>query len=196
MGIVRAVRSVRGGTPRHRSATSRVSVAALSGVGLVALTSCALGGPDTGRVGPPEASPVAHGANLSQFDPCNFFKREELTANGLPTEAKDFTLVSFQPGCAWSGEKFDLAFQKNADETVDSLSKGAWDEFTRIQIGGREAARVIPTGAKGQGFCNTVVNAGGGVVLYQFTAAMRDTVADPCGEIEKIAEQTASRLPE
>ncbi len=89
-----------------------------------------------------------------------------------------------------------LALQKNADETIDSLSSGSWDEFTRIQVGGREAARVIPAGGGGQGVCTTVVSAGGGVALYQLTAYMRDSVADPCGEIEKIAEQTASRLPE
>ena len=175
-----------------------MTAAALGGVGLLALSSCALGGSDAVRAKaePSGASPAAQGADLGNFDPCTFFKPEELTAAGVSTEAKDFTQVSFQPGCTWHGKLLSVALQKNADESLEGLGAGAWDEFTRIQMNGRDAARVIPSGAIGQGVCNVVVSSGGGVVIYQLTAAMRDTLADPCGEIEKIAEQTASRLPE
>ncbi|MCA1192254.1 DUF3558 domain-containing protein [Saccharopolyspora sp. 6V] len=173
----------------------RSSVALVAGVSLLGLSGCALGG-STGdsESAPPSAS---RGAALEGFDPCTFFKPEELTSYGVSTQAEDFTLVSFQPGCAWNGEKMDIALQKNADETVESLEKGgSYDKYTRIKIAGRDAARMIAPGFTDQGGCVTVVSAGDGIVLYQLTAAMRDSVADPCGEMEKIANQTASRLPE
>ncbi|MCA1192253.1 DUF3558 family protein [Saccharopolyspora sp. 6V] len=175
-----------------------MAVAALGGVGPLALSSCALGDPEVirAKAEPAEASPVAKGADLENFDPCTFFKPDELTSYGVSTQAEDFTLVSFQPGCAWNGKKMDIALQKNEDETVDSLEKGAHDEYTRIKIAGRDSARLIVAGGEGTGGCITVVPAGGGIVLYQLSGYMRDSVADPCGEIEKIAEQTASRLPE
>ncbi|WP_433871513.1 hypothetical protein [Saccharopolyspora sp. CA-218241] len=50
-------------------------------------------------------------------------------------------------------------------------------------------------GGTGQGVCNAVVDTGGGVVLYGITAALGSAV-DACGEVEAIAERTASRLPE
>ncbi|WP_258342892.1 DUF3558 domain-containing protein [Saccharopolyspora gregorii] len=162
---------------------------------MLGLSGCALGGSGDGES--ESASPSASkGAALESFDPCTFFKPEELTSYGVSTQAEDFTLVSFQPGCAWNGDKMDLALQKNVDETVESLEKGgSYDEYTRIDIAGREGARMIAPGFTDQGGCVTVVPTGGGIVLYQLTAMMRDSVADPCGEIEKIAEQTASRLP-
>ncbi|MFR9732267.1 DUF3558 family protein, partial [Saccharopolyspora sp. MS10] len=142
------------------------------------------------------ATPSGESEGLESFEPCVFFQPEELTSFGLSTQAKEFTQVSFQPGCSWDGDKFGLALQKNADETVESLRAGAWDEYADVQIAGRRAARVIPVGATGQGVCNVVVPAGEGVALYQLTGFFKDSVADPCGEIEKIAGQTASRLPE
>ncbi|GAB2660897.1 hypothetical protein GCM10027271_19560 [Saccharopolyspora gloriosae] len=177
--------------------SSRTVSTTAAGFALLALSSCALGdsGPDGGSGNDAAPPSEAQGTGLADFDPCTFFKPDELTSFGVGTQAEDFTLVSFQPGCSWTGQDLDLVLQKNADETVDSLSKGAWDEFTKIDVAGREAARVVPAGATGQGICNTVVSTGGGVALYQLTAAMRDTLADPCGEIEKIANQTASRLP-
>ncbi|MCA1225136.1 DUF3558 domain-containing protein [Saccharopolyspora sp. 6M] len=162
------------------------------------LSSCALGsGVDGGGEG--AGSPTSSGvdAALESFDPCTFFKPDELTSYGVSTQAEEFTQVSFQPGCTWNGEKMDIALQKNADETIQSLEKGgSYDSYEHIKIAGRDSARMIAPGFTGQGACITVVPAGGGVVLYQLTAYMRDSVADPCGEIEKIAEQTASRLPE
>ena len=166
----------------------------VSSIAVLGLSSCALGsGPGEGSDGStPQQEP-----GLANFDPCTFFQPEELTSWGVPTQAEEFTQVSFQPGCAWNGNTtFGLALQKNQDETVESLRSGAWDEYTDLQVAGRQSARVIPAGAAGQGVCNVVVPAGEGVVLYQLTAYMRDSVADPCGEIEKIANQTASRLPE
>ncbi|WP_344931434.1 DUF3558 family protein [Saccharopolyspora gregorii] len=163
------------------------------GLSLVGLSSCALGQDDGAGTAPTSEE---KSADLAKFDPCTFFKPEELTSYGVSTQAEDFTLVSFQPGCAWNGKKMDIALQKNEDETVDSLEKGAHDEYTRIKIAGRDSARMIVAGGEGTGGCITVVPAGGGIVLYQLSGYMRDSVADPCGEIEKIAEQTASRLPE
>lgn len=174
---------------------SRPLVAMISGLALFGLSSCALGGP--GGNGDPSPTSESRGAGLEKFDPCTFFKPQELTSYGVSTQAEDFTDVSFQPGCTWSGDRLDISLQKNAGETVESLeSGGPYDEYTQIEVAGRDAARMLVDGAAGQGSCITVVSAGGGVVLYQLVGYMRDSVADPCGEVEKIANQTASRLPE
>ncbi|MCA1185523.1 MULTISPECIES: DUF3558 family protein [unclassified Saccharopolyspora] len=168
----------------------------ISGLALFGLSSCALGGSDGGSGGSSPTS-EASGDGLKDFDPCTFFKSEELTSYGVSTQAEDFTDVSFQPGCTWHGKRLDVSLQKNAGETVDSLeSGGPYDEYTRINVAGRDAARMLVDGAAGQGSCITVVAAGGGVALYQLVGYMRDSVADPCGEVENIANQTAARLPE
>ncbi|MEU6132399.1 DUF3558 family protein [Saccharopolyspora sp. NPDC047091] len=175
----------------------RPLIAAAAALSLFGLSSCALGS-DSGGSGDGAGSPTSSdSAALENFDPCTFFKSDELSSYGVSTQAEEFTQVSFQPGCTWNGEKMDIALQKNADETVQSLEKGgSYDSYEHINIAGRDSARMIAPGFTGQGACITVVPAGGGVALYQLTAYMRDSVADPCGEIEKIAEQTASRLPE
>ncbi|MFR9732263.1 DUF3558 family protein [Saccharopolyspora sp. MS10] len=175
------------------SALSRCLAVAISGIALIGVSSCALGGAED-DAGSGDSNSGQDG--LESFDPCTFFKPEELTSYGVSTQAEDFTLVSFQPGCSWDGDRMDVALQKNADETVESLSNGSYDEYTPIEVGGRDGARMIVSGAEGEGGCITVVPAGEGVVLYQLTAYMRDSVADPCAEIEEIADQTASRLPE
>ncbi|WP_395475102.1 DUF3558 domain-containing protein [Saccharopolyspora spinosa] len=164
---------------------------------LFGLSACGSGGPTGGSSNETSAAPTSEsGSGLASFDPCTFFKPDELTSYGLSTQSEEFTQVSFQPGCSWTGKKMSLALQKNADETVKSLGEGGGhDEYTEIKIAGRDAARMIVAGAKDQGGCVTVVSAGGGIVLYQVTGYMRDSLADPCGEVEKIANQTASRLP-
>ncbi|WP_243789800.1 DUF3558 family protein [Saccharopolyspora gloriosae] len=177
---------------------SRSLVAMSAGLALFGLSSCSLGDSSAGDGGADGGSPTsaAQGSGLESFDPCTFFKPDELTSYGVSTQAKDFTQVSFQPGCSWDGERLSVALQKNADDTVESLEKGgSYDEFTRINVAGRDSARMIVAGGTGTGGCITVVPAGGGIVLYQLSGYMRDSVADPCGEIEKIAGQTASRLP-
>ncbi|MFC7343133.1 DUF3558 family protein [Saccharopolyspora griseoalba] len=170
---------------------TRALIAATAGVALFGISACS--GSDSGDTA---GEPKPQGKAISSFDPCTFFKPDELTSWGVSTQSEDFTQVSFQPGCTWEGEKMDIALQKNADETVQSLKEGeSYDSYEPISVGGREAARMIVPGATGQGGCVTVVSTGGGVVLYQIAGAMRDSVADPCAEIEKIANQTASRLP-
>ncbi|MFR9732269.1 DUF3558 family protein, partial [Saccharopolyspora sp. MS10] len=134
------------------------------------------------------ATPSGESEGLESFDPCTFFNGDELASFGVGPQAKEFTQVSFQPGCSWDGELLSIAVQKNAEETVESLERGgSYDSFDRVNVAGRESARMIAPGFTDQGGCITVVPAGGGVVLYQLTAYMRDSVADPCGEIEKIA---------
>ncbi|MBB5153358.1 DUF3558 family protein [Saccharopolyspora phatthalungensis] len=163
------------------------------------LSACTGGGSSAGGGEETSSAPTSasSGSGLAGFNPCTFFKPEELTSFGVSTQSKDFTQVSFQPGCEWTGEKQTIGLQKNAEETVQSLGKGGgFDEFTPTTVAGREAAKMLTAGATGQGVCNYVVSAGGGIVLYQITGAMRDSVADPCGELKKIADQTASRLPE
>ncbi|MFR9732157.1 DUF3558 family protein, partial [Saccharopolyspora sp. MS10] len=164
---------------------SSVMVAVMSVLGI---SSCALGGSTGGAPDFPGSNSAEQGAGLNKLDPCAFFRQDELMSYGVGTQPEEFTQVSFQPGCAWNGEKMDVAMQKNADETVDSLASGGpYDEYTKIEVAGRPAARMLVSGAAGEGSCITVVSAGGGVVLYQLVGRMRDSVADPCGEIEKIA---------
>ncbi|MER7010889.1 DUF3558 family protein [Saccharopolyspora sp. NPDC000359] len=180
------------------STFSRSLIATTAGLALFGLSACG-GGTSGGAEETTAAAPTSatSGGGLADFDPCTFFKPDELQSWGLSTQAEEFTQVSFQPGCAWEGEKMDLALQKNADETVQSIQEsGSYDKFEPITVGGREAGRMIVSGATDQGGCVTVVNTGGGIVLYQITGYLRDSLADPCAEAEKIADQTASRLPE
>ncbi|MEV0698552.1 DUF3558 domain-containing protein [Saccharopolyspora sp. NPDC050389] len=180
------------------STFSRSLIATAAGLALFGLAACSGGGKNTGGSEETTSSAptsAASGSGLAGFDPCTFFKPDELTSFGVSTKSEEFTQVSFQPGCAWNGEKLDIALQKNADETVESLGKGAFDSYTPTTVAGREAAEVLVIGATGQGACNYAVSAGGGIVLYQITAAMRDTLPDPCGDLKKIVDQTASRLP-
>jgi uncharacterized protein DUF3558 len=181
------------------STFSRSLIVTAAGVALLGLSACSGGGLGSGGADDTSAAPTSasSGSGLASFDPCTFFKADELTSFGVSTQSQEFTQVSFQPGCEWEGEKLAIALQKNADETVQSIeSGGSYDSFDRITVGGREAGRLIVPGATGQGGCITVVSAGGGIVLYQIAGEMRDSLADPCADLEKIADRTASRLPE
>ncbi|TDC90414.1 DUF3558 domain-containing protein [Saccharopolyspora aridisoli] len=175
------------------STFSRSLFATAAGLALFGLSAC--GGTSTG--GGPSVQPPAPGAALQSFDPCTFFTPEELTSFGVGTTSQDFTQVSFQPGCEWEGEKLSIGLQKNAKDTVQSLGHGGgFDKFEPTNIAGREAAEIIVGGATDQGVCNYAVSAGGGFVMYQLSGFMRDSVPDPCGELEKVVNQTASRLPQ
>ena len=173
---------------------TRALIAATAGVALFGMSACSGSGSGGTTTGEPTTDTQAKA--IESFDPCTFFKPDELTSWGVSTQSQDFTQVSFQPGCKWDGEKAGLALQKNSDETVQSLQEGGnYDSYEPITIDGRNAARMISPGFTGQGACNAVVSAGDGVVIYQLTAITRDSVADPCAEIEEIANETASRLP-
>lgn len=174
---------------------SRSLFATAAGLALLGLSAC--GGASTGGGEQPSAQPPAPGSGLQSFDPCTFFTPEELTSFGVGTTAQDFTQVSFQPGCAWEGEKLSIGLQKNAKDTVQSLGQsGGFDKYEPTTVAGREAAEIIVGGGTDQGGCNYAVSAGGGIVMYQLTGFMRDSVPDPCGELEKVVNQTASRLPQ
>ncbi|SDW65892.1 Protein of unknown function [Saccharopolyspora shandongensis] len=179
------------------TAFSKPLIATAAGLSLLVLTACA-GGGKTARSGEETSSALASASKfaLASFDPCTFFESDELTSFGVSTKSEEFTQVSFQPGCEWRGEEFTLGLQKNADETVQSLGEGGgFDSYVPTTVGGREGAELLVAGATGQGLCNYVVSTGGGIAIYQLTGAMRDSVADPCGDLKKIVDQTASRLP-
>ncbi|MEV5540173.1 DUF3558 family protein [Saccharopolyspora shandongensis] len=181
------------------STFSRSLTATAAGLVLFGLAACSGGGKNTGggeETTSSSPTSAASGSGLAGFDPCTFFTPDELTSFGVSTKSEEFTQVSFQPGCTWNGEKLDIALQKNADETVKSLGEGGgFDKYTPTTVAGREGAELLVAGATGQGVCNYVVSAGGGIAIYQLTGAMRDSVAEPCAELKKIVDQTASRLP-
>ncbi|MBQ0927463.1 DUF3558 family protein [Saccharopolyspora endophytica] len=171
---------------------SRTLIAGAAGVALLGLSACS--GNSSG--GAPEPAPAPQGKPIASFDPCTFFTPEELTSLGVSTQSQDGGVVSFEPGCEWEGEKMTLTLLKNADQTVESYEKnGNWDSYSKKSIGGRSGAVAVESGATGQGGCTVLVDAGGGVAVYGIDGAMRDSV-DACGETEKVANQTASRLPE
>ncbi|GAA2332760.1 hypothetical protein GCM10009854_05120 [Saccharopolyspora halophila] len=173
---------------------SRALTAAAAGVALFGLSACSGGGAGDTTTGEPTTEPQAKA--IESFDPCTFFESDELTSFGVSTQSQDFSPVSFEPGCKWDGEKLDISLQKNAEETVDSYeSSGSWDSYHKTTIAGRQGAVALETGATDVGSCTVLVDAGGGVAIYMLDGMMRDSVADPCGELEKIANQTASRLP-
>lgn len=164
---------------------------------MLGLSACSGGGPGNGGGEQTSAAPTtaASGSGLAGFDPCKFFKSDELTAFGVSTQSEDGTVVSFEPGCKWKGEKMILSLLKNSDETVASYeTSGSWDDYQKKSLDGRSAAVAVESGAAGQGGCTVLVDAGGGVAIYMVDGVMRDSV-NACAEAEKIANQTASRLP-
>ncbi|MGW3467239.1 hypothetical protein ACWDKQ_01905 [Saccharopolyspora sp. NPDC000995] len=81
---------------------------------------------------------VASGSGFAGFDPCTFCKPDELTSFGVSTQSEDGTVVSFEPGCKWKGEKMTLSLLKNSDETVASYEKGgSWDSYQKKPLDGR-----------------------------------------------------------
>lgn len=163
-------------------------------VALVGLAACGSGsGSGDETTTEPTSSP---GGGLASFDPCTFFQPNELSSFGLGAQPENFTPVSFEPGCRWTGEKFIFSLQKNVKETVDSYeTSGSWDSYTKKTIAGRPAAVAVETGATDVGSCTVLVNAGEGVTIFMLDGQDRDSVADPCGESEKIVGQVAARLP-
>lgn len=172
------------------SSLSRSAATATTVLALFGLSACG-GAPGAGT----DATPEPKHSALQAFDPCTFLTPDELSSFGVEPQAKPFTQVSEQPGCTWDGKDMDLVLQKNAVQSLDQYEKtGTFDEFTRKPFAGRAGARMLTAGAKGQGVCNAVVSAGGGIVLYQVTGNYPEF--DACGEVEKIADQTAARLPQ
>ncbi|GAB2660913.1 hypothetical protein GCM10027271_19580 [Saccharopolyspora gloriosae] len=172
----------------------RSLVGATMGVALVGLSGCALNaGGDSGG----DAQPTGPGAegSIETFDPCKFFEPNELTGWGLPAQSEPFEGVSFEPGCTWAGGQMSLVLQKNVDETVESYeTSGSWERYEKKTIGGRPAALANVPGGGSTGGCTVLVDAGGGVAIYSVSGKLTDSV-DACAETEKIADQTASRLP-
>ncbi|GAB2760557.1 hypothetical protein GCM10027174_41300 [Salinifilum aidingensis] len=141
----------------------------------------------------PETSETQQSKALENFDPCTFFKPDELTSWSLPAQGEDSTQVSWEPTCRWSGDSKTLDLSKNVEETVDSYEQNSsWATYEKQPIGGRSGAVAVTSGASGGGGCNVLVDAGGGVVIYQITS----DVDDACSELKPIAEATAGRLPQ
>lgn len=170
----------------------RSLVGAAIGVVLVGLSGCALnaGGDSEGG-----AQPSGAEGALDAFDPCTFFEANELTGWGLPAQSEPFEGVSFEPGCTWTGGQMSLVLQKNVDETVDSYeTSGNWERYEKKTISGRSAALANVPGGGSTGGCTVLVDSGGGVAIYSVSGKLAGSV-DACAETEKIANQTASRLP-
>ncbi|MFR9732214.1 DUF3558 family protein [Saccharopolyspora sp. MS10] len=175
-------------------------VRAVSGVAAVlvlgGLSGCALGGEADPEGVAPTSGPGEANGSLEAFDPCTFFQSGELAGWGLPARGEPFTVVSFEPGCTWVGDQMSLVLQKNVDESVASYeSSGNWERYEKTNIGGRSAALANVPGGGATGGCTMLVDSGGGVAIYAVSGKLAESV-DPCAEIEKIADQTASRLPE
>ncbi|CAM00418.1 DUF3558 domain-containing protein [Saccharopolyspora erythraea] len=164
------------------------------GFALVGLSACT--GQSSGHEDAESSSSATPGSGLAAFDPCTFFTPDELTSFGVSTQSEAFSPVSFRPGCAWDGDIMDITLNKDVKETVAGQDPQEFDRFTPKEIAGRSAAVAIVAGGEGTGGCNVFVDSGGGMVIYGLSGRMRDSVADPCAEVEKVAGRTASRLPE
>lgn len=171
------------------SVFSRSLIAATAGTVLIGLSACT-GGSSQGGEQPP-----AGGSGLAAFDPCTFFQQEELASFGVSAQGEVFSPLSFRPGCKWDGDLMGITLNKDLEETVGAQDREQFDTYTPKSIGGRTAAVAVVAGGEGTGGCNVFVDAGGGMVIYGIAGKMRDSIPDPCGELEKIANQTASRLP-
>ncbi len=151
--------------------------------------------------GDPEAAPPSGGQQgkaLESFDPCTFFKPDELKSWGMPpTQGEDDTQLSWEPTCTWHGDEKNISLSKNVEETVASYKEnGNWESYEEQQVAGRSGAVAQVAGAESSGMgCNVLIDAGGGVAIYQTTIDATSAV-DPCPELMKTVEATASRLPE
>ncbi|MER7077508.1 Protein of unknown function [Saccharopolyspora kobensis] len=174
----------------------RSVVVLTAGVALVGLSACSgTAGDSTREASSEKPTERVSGAGLEQFDPCTFFKPDELSSWGLQAQAEEFTPVSFEPGCRWKGGQMGLVLQKNVEETVASYEKnGNWERYDKQSVGGRSGVVANVPGGGATGGCNVLVDAGGGVVIYGVSGRLADSV-DACAEAEKIAAATASRLP-
>lgn len=172
----------------------RVMATTCASAVLLGVSACAVGGGGDSEEGSPEPQ-AGGGPALEQFDPCTFFDPAELASWELPERGEDFTPVSFEPGCTWSGENMVLTFQKNVEETVDSYeTNGSWERYDKTSIGGRSAASANAPGSSDTGGCNVLVDAGGGVAIYGVSGKLADSV-DACAEAKKIASESAAELP-
>lgn len=176
--------------------TTRSVLGMSAGAVLLGVSACATpaGGGDADQ---PETSEAQQSKALEQFDPCTFFQPDELTSWGVSTNAEDGTEVPWEPGCMWSGDEQTVGLNKSTEETVDSYEQnGSWGSYEKQQIAGRSAAVAQTPSSAANGFgCNVLVDAGGGVAIYQITDKGTEPM-DPCSELKKVAEATASRLPE
>lgn len=176
---------------------SRSALAASAGVLLVGASACAMPGESGESEGSDTSGEAQQAKALEGFDPCTFFQPEELESRGISTEAEEFAPLPSEPGCQWTGDDTIVSLQKNVEQTVDSYGQsGSWESYEKEPIAGRSGAIAQTSGASSAGVgCNILVDAGGGVAIYQVTGKAT-TPIDACGEAEKIASETASRLPE
>lgn len=173
----------------------RSVAAGIAGLALVGLSACSGGSAGGEEPGAPTTETQSSG--LSNFDPCNFFTPEELTAAGVQAGAgRPANAMESQPGCDWEGENVLLTLSKNETSDFEAYSKNNFEKFERFDIDGRQSARAVTAGSGGSGICSVILSAGGGIVDVNVAGIMNDSVADPCGEAEKVARQIAPRLPQ
>lgn len=178
------------------SLVSRSVVAGIAGLALVGLSACS-GGSNAGGEQPGAPTTETQSTGLSSFDPCTFFTPDELTAAGVQAgPGRPAKALESQPGCDWEGENVLLTLSKNETQDFEAYSKNNFEKFERFDLDGRQAARAITSGSGGQGICSVILSAGGGIVDVNVAGIMSDSVADPCGEAEKVSRQIAPRLPQ
>lgn len=161
-----------------------------AGVALVALAACG-GGANNGT------APLSQAASgLANLDPCKEMTSQQLSADGLPAQGTPQTQLSSEPGCDYQvpgGETFSV--YKNQQQTVDSYqTHGNWDTYQKITVNGRPAARAQSAGSKGNGVCQILMDAGGGIVYTKVTA-LSEIDQQACGDALKYAQQIEPSLP-
>lgn len=170
------------------SALSRFIVATTVGVVLAGSASCGVG------VTPSPSSQQA-GSGLANLDLCKVMTPQQLGAAGLPTQGELVSQIPTEPGCSFDGNKLLLTFYKNQTETIDSYQKdGNWAQYTKTTVNGRTAAQAITAGSQTAGVCNTLMNAGGGVVIVTVTAP-ETPENQVCDESAKYAQEVEPNLP-
>lgn len=171
-------------------------IAATTGLVLLGTASCGGGGliGGGGEQEPPKETQAA--AGLKDFDPCAFPNPDELEHANVTGPGEPEEQLAHEPGCRFEGEDVLVTLFKNQKETVDSYeTNGSWDQYEKIQIGGRDAAQAVANGSSGNNVCSTLVNAGGGIISVQVTVILPDSPLDSCGEAKKIATNIEPRLP-
>ncbi|MDA3627593.1 DUF3558 family protein [Saccharopolyspora oryzae] len=165
-----------------------------AGLALVGLSACSGGA--TGSDEQQQTS-EAKSSGLADLDVCNFFTADELSAFGVKGPGEPDSTVDTEPGCNFQGDDKDVTLYKVPGTPFDAYTKkGNFDSLKPFEVSGRKAATGVTKGSEGQGICSAFIDAGSGTVTVTVTGLMKDSVADPCGEAEKVARQIEPRLPE
>ncbi len=171
---------------------NRSVLAVSAGLLVLGTAGCTPGGTAGGNDAPP---PKKNG--LANVDVCGVLTADDLAPLGIEPKGEPDSVVPSEPGCEYNSNGKTITLSKNETKTVDQYGKDTkFDKFEPVTVAGRRGASAISPGSAGTGFCGTLIDAGGGVIIVDAAAKSNVTGFDGCAESMKVAEKIAPRLPQ